>query len=233
MLCLGHPIRRQRFPRHEIDALPKDIVDQIPLVLYIPSPPDGYQDQPLKEPSAAHTFPPKPPAAAKPKRRYMFKMLKRKKTKAAKDGKPGLSGDNDAEGDKDKDQGTSWEDTWIRSELPFVRLEENRAACAICLLDFEEPERKVPLPSATNEPQNPPPQAGNGSGDVQEVSIDPQAMRLEDAGEGAQPLRLLACGHVFHVRTRVHTSSVTNVPNCFPQKTCVDPWLIDIRFVLQ
>jgi hypothetical protein len=25
-------------------------------------------------------------------------------------------------------------------------------------------------------------------------------LRLEDAGEGVQPLRLLECGHVFHVR---------------------------------
>ena len=26
-----------------------------------------------------------------------------------------------------------------------------------------------------------------------------ERLRLEDAGEGAQPLRLLPCGHVFHV----------------------------------
>jgi hypothetical protein len=33
-------------------------------------------------------------------------------------------------------------------------------------------------------------------------SIVEDPLKLENAGEGAQPLRLLACGHVFHVSSQ-------------------------------
>jgi len=114
------------------------------------------------------------------------------------------------------------EDNWERSDYPFVALEGNRAACAICLLDFEEPKRKHPLP-AENEtkpeeaeeatPAEPENVASGSNSPTHPTNIAeehrPEALKLEDAGEGAQPLRLLECGHVFH-------------------KTCLDPWLIDV-----
>lgn len=31
------------------------------------------------------------------------------------------------------------------------------------------------------------------------TDADDDNLRLQDAGEGVQPLRLLSCGHVFHV----------------------------------
>ncbi|EIN11831.1 hypothetical protein PUNSTDRAFT_131983 [Punctularia strigosozonata HHB-11173 SS5] len=207
MLCLGRPLRRPPYARHEIGKLPRAVVDQIPLVLYIPSPPDGQNDDVVKEPEAAHTFPPKPPAASKPKRRFRFRLLRRKKTKGAE----GNRGGGDAGGagdDKDDEHESRWEDNWVRGELPFVRLEENRAACAICLLDFEEPERRHQHHPSPAEPQTPASPSGDKSG-VQEIPIERPDLRLEDAGEGAQPLRLLACGHVFH-------------------QTCLDPWLLDV-----
>ncbi len=52
---------------------------------------------------------------------------------------------------------------------------------------------------------------GEGEGDITEQAATPTtpatpasltgdlALRLQDAGQGAQPLRLLKCGHVFHV----------------------------------
>jgi len=42
-----------------------------------------------------------------------------------------------------------------------------------------------------------------------DIDVLPDELKLEDAGDGSQPLRLLFCGHVFH-------------------KTCVDPWLTDV-----
>lgn len=104
-------------------------------------------------------------------------------------------------------------------EYPFVRLEGNRAACAICLMDFDEPERKL-----RSKPQDAQEQAetqGAAGGEerhkegdkeegtakletVQEVQVgevtedDAERLKLEDAGEGPQPLRLMTCGHVFH-----------------------------------
>ena len=61
------------------------------------------------------------------------------------------------------------------------------------------------------------------------------ALKLNDAGEGAQPLRLLSCGHVFHVSILLslsffrHPSSLllTGLGRA-AQKTCLDPWLTDV-----
>ena len=133
-----------------------------------------------------------------------------------------------------------WEDQWEGSEYPFVRLDGNRAACAICLMDFEEPKRisgnvikawarksaegkgaekqesgestpksevgDKPSSSAgaeakTEEGESPAPTGESNNGGIQEVPIleSGDTPRLEDAGEGSQPLRLLPCGHVFHV----------------------------------
>ena len=76
-------------------------------------------------------------------------------------------------------------------------------------MDFEEPKKAVverPAPSPTS---------GAGAvaaGEIQEVRVeemtagDAERLRLEDAGEGSQPLRLLGCGHVFHVSSMVLVS---------------------------
>ncbi|KAH8119229.1 hypothetical protein DFH11DRAFT_431213 [Phellopilus nigrolimitatus] len=245
LICLGrHPMQNPHYINPEIGKLSKSLVDQIPLVLYIPSPPEGEKKgagvsdadiitkpEPVYTPgSAEHTYPPKPSA---PKRRFTF--LSRKSSKH-------LSGLEDAAAlDRDEKSGGGdteeriWEDCWEHGEFPFVRLEENRASCAICLLDFEEPKRRVardvirswaqnnnksavPENDAPVDAERPSSNTPSSSGpsrrpsDVQEVPAtdvndsEEHSLRLEDAGEGAQPLRLLECGHVFH-------------------KTCVDPWL--------
>ncbi|KAG9120436.1 hypothetical protein FRC07_004077 [Ceratobasidium sp. 392] len=53
---------------------------------------------------------------------------------------------------------------WQKTEHPFVRLEPNRAMCAICQVDFEPPKR---------------------------IGVE--------SGSGPEALRLLKCGHVFHL----------------------------------
>ena len=75
-----------------------------------------------------------------------------------------------------------------------------RADLTRTLMDFEEPEKVQRATSTEDEaPKSPP------SGDVEEVQVDEitqedtDRLQLQDAGEGAQPLRLLPCGHVFHV----------------------------------
>lgn len=112
----------------------------------------------------------------------------------------------------------AWEDRWEPGEHPFVRLEGNRAVCAICLLDFEEPRRvdgavpdETPAPRAVvsvdevaQNKENLKAEEGADE-EVQEIRVEEvtqeerDRLRLDDAGEGAQPLRLLFCGHVFHV----------------------------------
>ncbi|KAL4074134.1 hypothetical protein J3A83DRAFT_4091743 [Scleroderma citrinum] len=210
LLCLGrHPLQNPHYIKPEIGKLPRSIVDRIPLVIYIPPPPDDI-GQPISLPKPVHSYPPKPPSALRRKR---FAFLPRRMKK-------GGPTDSHVEDKKVKTPqpidsgGETWEDNWEQCEYPFVRLDGNRAACAICLMDFEEPKRSAvqnvdvkvdqpntPLPPAQEEVEIP----------VERITEEErdELPRLQDAGEGPQPLRLLACGHVFH-------------------KTCIDPWLIDV-----
>jgi hypothetical protein len=73
-------------------------------------------------------------------------------------------------------------------------------------MDFEEPkkvETSKPAKDGTM-PSTGSTDAG-AAGEVQEVRVEEMTrddfgrLKLEDAGEGPQPLRLLGCGHVFHV----------------------------------
>ncbi|KAI0344844.1 hypothetical protein BDW22DRAFT_1327114 [Trametopsis cervina] len=221
LLCLGrHPLQNPGQIRAEIKKIPKSVVDNIPLVLYIPAPTDddGTGKGGVTVPPAAHIYPPNPsakPDARKRKLRFAFFRRSKHSTDGAKTkGKGSNTKKGDGEGD-------AWEDNWVSGEYPFVRLEGHRAACAICLMDFDEPERKDKgkQVQATSDPTSDAPaetSPDHGSRPaIQEIQVDEvtQAdmdnLKLEDAGEGPQPLRLLACGHVFH-------------------KTCLDPWLIDV-----
>jgi hypothetical protein len=192
----------------EIGKLPKAIVDRIPLVVYIPPPPNEPAGTP-KIPEAVYTYPPKHKTTALPKKRFAF--LKRTKAKKANndDYRDDKGNKDDKSVKKLNGEPQIWEEHWEQGDYPFVRLEGNRAACAICLMDFEEPKRvagMLPNGELDEEKLTAHSQAV-ADGPVQDVPLEriqeedrDAELRLEDAGEGAQPLRLLACGHVFHVR---------------------------------
>ncbi|KAF5385866.1 hypothetical protein D9615_002553 [Tricholomella constricta] len=239
LICIGrHPLQTSNMIKPEIGKLPKAIVDRIPLVMYIPPPPEIPPPEKLAVPEPAHGYPPRPTAPA-PITKSRFRFIRRFSSFQNK------KGDNNTpdapvgpgnEKDVEKDGGGSqtWEAHWEQGEYPLVVLEGNRAACAICLMDFEEPKRKrgtsdtaaavtaataTATPAATATASSP--DAGpskleeeGASRPVQSpaISIVPvqsataeqqgendDELHLADAGEGAQPLRLLACGHVFHV----------------------------------
>ncbi|KIJ49405.1 hypothetical protein M422DRAFT_59190 [Sphaerobolus stellatus SS14] len=228
LVCMGRdPLNFHHQPHHEIGKLSAKAVDQIPLVLYIPSPepkdltkPEDEKDTSgITPPGAAYSYPPQPRRQAsmdsiattgtrvqgRSRRWFTFRRLRRKRGDSDGTGKGGKS-------EKSKD---TYEDKWEKGEYPFVKLPENRASCAICICDFEEPKRVRYSVDSSRPPQDlDEAEAADG------INVDPAQrgehgggnegeLRLEDPGEGAQPLRLLGCAHVFH-------------------KTCIDPWLTEV-----
>jgi len=220
LICIGrHPLQSTAMIKPEIGKLSKSIVDRIPLVIYIPPPPDTPLQGKVATPEPIYGYPPKP-APATPVSKPRFKFMRRF---SSVQGKKGDSTSNTLTSADDKDverdaQPKTWEAHWEQGEYPFVVLEGNRAACAICLMDFDEPKRigdasgtaagssntEVTSGSVENTMITEVPMQSANSEQLGEAEL-----KLADAGEGAQPLRLLACGHVFH-------------------KTCLDPWLTDV-----
>ena len=183
-----HPLQNANQIRPDINKLPKELVDLIPLVVFIPPPPDEPVTSPITMPTPTLSYPPKPKAPPQPKKKPRFRFLRLKQ-------KPAAKGNGDAEKDVDDDDSEpqTWEDRWEKSDYPFVRLEENRATCAVCMEDFVEPHRRGNAKGTSKS-------TGVGSEPPSSPVVEnASAIRLEDAGEGAQPLRLLVCGHVFHV----------------------------------
>lgn len=191
----------------EISKLPSSVVDRIPLVMYIPPPPVGFNVEELTKPEVAYSYPPKPPIS-KPTSRPKFRLLRGISFGDRRDNASdpaSLKSDLDLENQKGL---SHWERSWENSELPFVILEDNRAACAICLNDFEAPKKKTERTKGGE--RAPPPEGSSAPGQVPPNTITEEerdsSLRLEDAGEGAQPLRLLQCGHVFHVSIQIFPS---------------------------
>lgn len=198
-------VRRNVFQnpgKPDIGKMPRTHVERIPLVFFIPSPPED-EDKPFAVPKPSYSYPPKPAAPPpEPRRRFAFlpKYKKRKDKSAEAAAPPDETKERNEVMSKDVEGEETWEDQWEKCDYPFVRLDENRATCAICMLDFEPPPKKGTA-------QTPVGVEGGSSAapeitarEVEHETNEAGDLILTDAGEGAQPLRLLQCGHVFHVR---------------------------------
>ncbi|KAI0807917.1 hypothetical protein C8Q74DRAFT_1187443 [Fomes fomentarius] len=167
--------RRRRASQPEIKKLSRAEVDRIPLVLYIPPPPDSPDDAPnspitlvpraYTQPflTGQHTVSSLTAPPKKQKRRFIFfrpSLKKRSKTDADVEagyvhaGEMTMSPTDDGYEDQ-------WERMWEPAPYPFVRLPENRATCGICLCEFEAPRRLNDLHMNTD-----------GGGDIDEHSGD-------------------------------------------------------------
>jgi len=164
-------------------------------------------------PDRVYSYPPK--AAAQPTPRPRFRFIRRFSSIGGKKIKGSTESPTQPDDNYTTKEPQTWEEHWEQGEYPFVVLEGNRAACAICLMDFEEPKRIGPTSSgpdliAETTVQD---QTEKSAPDDEPIAAEAQAiaeegrndsLKLENAGEGAQPLRLLTCGHVFHVGLTVH-----------------------------
>jgi hypothetical protein len=195
--------------RPEIGKLSKSIVDQIPLVIYIP-PPDDLSKEMAPFP---HIYPPKPM-----KRQMRFRLLQSFAFLSSKSSKA-QTPDKPTE-DESEHKADSWADNWEQGQYPFVTLDGNRAACAICLSDFEAPPKRKVGDTAEEEASDqdndqeekasPPVEAPIVIAPTSDSPVTAQesntserradTLKLKDAGAGPQPLRLLGCTHAFHVR---------------------------------
>jgi len=166
------------------------------------------------------------PPEPEPRRRHRFAMFRRSKKaketdleagtpQPSRSGLPGVIGKRLPKRQTTEDD---WEAIWEKGEYPFVKLPNNRATCAICLVDFEAPPKKgtaaasMAMKAVSESSLQSPGASGSRNGKKQnkkrnEKRVQVEDLRLDDAGEGAQPLRLLACGHAFHV-------GPSNYPSC-------------------
>ncbi|KIY73017.1 hypothetical protein CYLTODRAFT_387411 [Cylindrobasidium torrendii FP15055 ss-10] len=223
LMCFGrHPYQNPGLIKPEIGKLPKEVVDRIPLVMYIPPPSDPtlYAASPIKLPEALYSYPPKKPDDEEKvaPHRKRFRWLKKRSKHAQSDEesaqatpRPQKADTAANDGKRPKTWEESWENPWEEEGYPFVILEGNRAVCAVCLMDFDEPLKKDEAEGDEDKkverPESDPKLKKVETKSTGEIA-DEQP-KLEDAGEGAQPLRLLECGHAFH-------------------KTCVDQWLTSV-----
>lgn len=180
----------------EIGKLPRSAVEKIPLVNYIPPPPSviGF----VQEPSFPQMYYPPQPK----KQQMRFRLLENFSILGSRYAKK-ENGQTENEGENSD----SWADTWEQGQYPFITLEGNRATCAICLSDFEAPPKRK-TPAETPAPQVQEVEPVSDQTDItQEPNTEGQSqgepLKLQDAGSGPQPLRLLGCAHAFHVRMLV------------------------------
>ena len=205
----------------EIGKLPKSTVEKIPLVNYIPPPPSiGL----VKETSFPQMYYPPQPK----KQQMRFRLLPNFSLLGSKSSKnENIQTENEGENNSD-----SWADSWEQGQYPFITLDGNRATCAICLSDFEAPpKRRASGEMPTNQDEE---MISGKSDSTEEANTESQpqgeALKSQDAGPGPQPLRLLGCAHVFHVRIvcLVYRKVVYAYCSLFLQKLCIDPWLTDV-----
>lgn len=187
LLSLGRPLHRNENGRirPEIPRLEPKWVDGIPLVVYDPpldSEAEDDNDDKNGAQDASTTSAPEstfPTSLSRRVRRFYFFAQKNKLKKVEPPPNTGTS-----------TQVSNEDPRFEPVEFPFVVLERNRATCPICLTDFIEPKRKGGA--------NPAPPRDS----ISALGHDPRlaADSTDSNGTPGVPLRMLACGHVFHVR---------------------------------
>ncbi|KAJ3517201.1 hypothetical protein NLJ89_g644 [Agrocybe chaxingu] len=140
LICIGrHPMQNPNMIKPEVGKLPKSVVDRIPLVMYIPPPPTSQKDATDQSP---HSYPPKASETFARPPRVRFRFFRRASTTALRKPNDESADEKNGENGLPDIAPKSWESNWEHGDHPFITLEENQAACAICLMDFEEPKRK-------------------------------------------------------------------------------------------
>lgn len=194
---------REEVHTSTVRKLSRAEVDQIPLVLYIPAPPGDASKCPTTPiapppPAVLHPVSSHPvPATPTQGRRFVFFPSRNLDDVDLERGPDELPVASPSTADDE------WE--LSPSLYPFLPLPDNRAACAICIEDFKAPPQRSVSEPSRGECDVP---AGvgvthveSGTTEVRPVSADADALQLVDldSSSAPEPLRLLDCGHVYHV----------------------------------
>ncbi|KAG8903713.1 hypothetical protein FRB99_002849 [Tulasnella sp. 403] len=226
MLCLGRRVDANGNPQihAEIPKMDKRLLALIPLKIYIPSP---FDDDTPDETSPNPTYPPNSPTAKGPETAggqigiptasstrargtsifaTLLQWFRPSKTLSS----PKVAQAKPSSGEPESAHEAQFE----RGPYPFIRLERNRATCSICLVDFVPPKRRA------EKDKRPPSEhvAPSQQPDIKPLESAKGGSSKAEAGAGAgsehqgtpgEPLRVLSCGHVFHVRRKRLRSPIT------------------------